>query len=65
MAWADLDLAQGVWLLSGQKTKNGQPVSKLVPYRRPVRSLWGLHAGRLELDDDLVVPTGERWEADS
>lgn len=46
-------------------TKNGRPVSKLVPYRKPLRSLWGLHAGSLELVDDLVDGTGAVWEADS
>jgi len=46
-------------------TKNGRPVSKLVPFRKPLRSLWGLHAGRLELADDLVEGTGEVWGADS
>ena len=42
-------------------TKNGRPVSKLVPFREPLRSLWVLHAGRLELVDDLVEGTGEVW----
>ena len=46
-------------------TKNGIPVSKLVPFRKPLGTLWGLHEGSLELVDDLVEGTGETWGADS
>jgi antitoxin (DNA-binding transcriptional repressor) of toxin-antitoxin stability system len=45
-------------------TKNGRPVSRLVPYREKVSSLWGLHHDQVEMLDDLVEPTGESWEAD-
>ncbi len=45
-------------------TKNGKPVSRLVPYIERVTSLWGLHRGQVEMADDLVAPTGERWEAE-
>lgn len=44
-------------------TKNGRPVSRLVPYREKVSSLWGLHRESVEILDDLVAPTGEVWEA--
>ena len=44
-------------------TKNGRPVSRLVPYRERVSSLWGLHRDRVEIGDDLIAPTGEGWEA--
>ena len=45
-------------------TKNGRPVSRLVPYRERVSSLWGLHRESVEIRDDLIEPTGEVWEAE-
>lgn len=45
-------------------TKNGKPVSKLVPYRKSVDSLFGLHKDSVKSFDDLVAPTGERWDVD-
>lgn len=45
-------------------TKNGRPVSRLVPYRRRPQSLFGLHRGQVTSRDDLIVPVGERWEAE-
>ena len=46
-------------------TKNGKPVSRLVPYRRRPESLFGLHRGRIASHDDLVAPVGERWEVEN
>lgn len=46
-------------------TKNGKPVSKLVPYREKVKSLFGLHRGKVACRDDLIEPVGEPWEAES
>lgn len=46
-------------------TKSGKPVSKLVPYREPSPTLFGLHQGRIKFQDDLIEPTGEIWEAES
>lgn len=45
-------------------TKNGIPVSKLVPYRKQVDTLFGLHKQSVKSHDDLVAPTGESWNAD-
>ena len=42
-------------------TKNGKPVSRLVPYRKPVDSLFGLHKGWVKSGDDLLDPVGDEW----
>jgi len=44
-------------------TKNGKPVSRLVPYRKKPESLFGLHKGKVKSKDDLIAPTGEEWTA--
>lgn len=44
-------------------TKNGKPVSRLVPYRKKPDTLFGLHKGKIDSKDDLIVPTGEEWSA--
>jgi len=44
-------------------TKNGKPVSKLVPARVPPKSLFGVMKGRVLIKGDIVSPTGEEWEA--
>ncbi len=45
-------------------TKNGKPVSRLVPYRKQIDSLFGLHKDTLKSHDDLIASTGEDWSAD-
>ena len=45
-------------------TKNGKPVSRLVPYRKQVDSLFGLHKNYIKSNDNLVAPTGEDWNVD-
>ncbi|MCP4043909.1 MAG: type II toxin-antitoxin system Phd/YefM family antitoxin [Gammaproteobacteria bacterium] len=45
-------------------TKNGKPVSRLVPYRKRIDSLFGLHKERIKSNDDLIAPTGEEWTAE-
>ncbi|REJ85090.1 MAG: type II toxin-antitoxin system prevent-host-death family antitoxin [Acidobacteria bacterium] len=45
-------------------TKDGRPVSKLLPYRELPKSPFGLHAGDTELLGDVVEPTGQRWKAE-
>lgn len=45
-------------------TKNGKPVSKLVPYHRQAETLFGLHKESIKSNDDLVAPTGERWNVE-
>lgn len=42
-------------------TKNGKPISKLVPYRSRPQSLYGLHKGRVRSHDDLIEPLDVKW----
>ena len=44
-------------------TKNGKPVSKLVPYRKRPKSLFGLHKGQIISQDDLIEPIDLNWDA--
>jgi prevent-host-death family protein len=44
-------------------TKNGKPVSKLVPYRVRASTLIGLHAGKISSGDEDIFSTGEVWDA--
>lgn len=46
-------------------TKNGKPISKLVPYYQKPASLFGLHRGVIESHDDLTAPLDDVWDADS
>ncbi len=51
---------------SGQEiiiTKNGKPVSKLVPYCNRPQSLFGLHKGKINSHDDLIAPVDIPWDA--
>ena len=45
-------------------TKNGKPVSKLVPYRKKVDSLFGILKGQLEFRDDLIDPVEASRDAE-
>lgn len=45
-------------------TKNGKPVSKLVPYRVTVSTLLGLHKDRICSVDEDLFSTGETWVAE-
>ncbi len=45
-------------------TKNGKAISKLVPYREPRQSLFGIHAGKLIIHGDILAPIGDEWKAD-
>ena len=46
-------------------TKNGEPVSQLVPYRRPpLASLFGLHKDAIRVSGDIVSPLDLDWEAE-
>jgi prevent-host-death family protein len=40
-------------------TKNGKPVSKLVPIKSKPREVYGLHRGMWQLMDELVEPVSE------
>ena len=44
-------------------TKNGRPVSRLVPYLRRPRTLFGIDRGRIELVGDIIEPVDVEWEA--
>jgi len=44
-------------------TKRGRPVSRLCPVAPRPKDIFGLHAGQVTMRDDLVEPTGERWDA--
>ena len=45
-------------------TKNGVPVSKLVPCKTRPKSLFGIHKGKVKCLEDVITPTGITWEAD-
>ena len=45
-------------------TKNGKPVSKLVPYRVKAAMLFGLHEGKIHSTGDDLFSTGETWESE-
>ena len=45
-------------------TKNGKPVSRLVPVQTRPREVYGLHRDMWQLMDDLVEPLNESdWDA--
>lgn len=46
-------------------TKNGRPVSRLVPYREKPKSLFGIDRGRIELLGDTIEPLDVEWEAET
>lgn len=46
-------------------TKRGKPVARLVPLEvEKPRKLFGWLAGHVVAEDDIMSPTGERWEAE-
>ena len=46
-------------------TKNGRPVSRLVPYREKPKSLFGIDRGRIEILGDIIEPLEVEWEAET
>ncbi len=44
-------------------TKNGKPVSKLVPYRVRVSTLLGFHKDKISSEDKDIFSTSEEWDA--
>ena len=51
---------------SGQEiviTKNGRPVSRLVPYREKPKSLFGIDRGRFTIVGDILGPLDVEWDA--
>ncbi len=45
-------------------TKNGKPVSRLVPYVNRPETLFGLHKDRIISKDDLLEPIAENWDVE-
>ena len=43
-------------------TKNGKPVSRLVPYREKPPSLFGVMKGSLAVQGDIISPVEADWE---
>jgi len=51
---------------SGQEiviTKNGKPVSRLIPFRTRPSTLFGLHEHQITSHDDLIEPINVDWDA--
>ncbi len=46
-------------------TKNGQPVSRLIPYRKKPDTLFGIDRGKLEILGDIDEPLDVAWEAEA
>ena len=42
-------------------TKNGRPVSRLLPYRTAPKSLFGIDRGRIRILGDIVSPMPAEW----
>ena len=42
-------------------TKNGKPVSRLVPYVKKADTLFGLHQKDVKSGDKEIFSTGEHW----
>ena len=45
-------------------TKNGKPVSRLVPYREPATSFFGADKGKIKILGDIVSPMPAKWFED-
>ena len=45
-------------------TREGLPVSRLVPFRERPKTLFGINLGRFEIIGDVISPIGVRWEAE-
>jgi len=46
-------------------TKNGKPVGKFVPHNPPAKTLAGLCSAQVQIDEALISPIDEQWDADS
>lgn len=45
-------------------TKNGKPVSRLVPYREPPAAFFGADKGKIKILGDIVSPMPAHWFED-
>ena len=43
-------------------TKNGRPVSQLTPFFERPRTLFGIHAGLIEIEGDVLSPVDIEWD---
>ncbi len=46
-------------------TKNGRPVSRLLPYREKRKSWFGVDRGKIVILGDIMEPIDVEWEAES
>ena len=46
-------------------TKNGQPVSRLAPYRKKPKSWFGRDRDIIQIHGDITAPIDVEWEAES
>ena len=46
-------------------TRNGRPVSRLVPYWEKPKTLLGIDRGRFEILRDILEPIDVEWEAET
>lgn len=44
-------------------TKNGRPVSRLVPHVERPKSLFGIDKGKIEILGDIIEPIDVEWDA--
>lgn len=45
-------------------TKNGNPVSRLVPYRAKPKSLFSCLRGQMEITGDIMSPVLDEWNGE-
>lgn len=45
-------------------TKNGKPVSRLVPYRDVPKTIFGLHQEKVSSQDDLISSLEIEWDVE-
>ncbi len=45
-------------------TKNGVPVSRLVPHRKPPATLFGCLRGKVRITGDILSPLEDGWDED-
>ncbi|GJM07108.1 MAG: antitoxin [marine bacterium B5-7] len=46
-------------------TKRGEPVAKMVPINNNDKTFFGCLANSVTINDDIVAPIDEDWEADA
>ena len=46
-------------------TKNGRPVSRLVPYRDEEPSMFGRDRGKIRILGDIIEPIDVQWDAEA